>query len=168
MHSQVKHKHMMQPGLRKWGWGWTGKWSLPGVSKWKLHHLMVVSAEQVWLVGNQARPWGWRHRQQVKCQALCSRCGPTASSLRDQVTSLRSSLLAVNQSWCARVMHAQALSHVWPPATLMDCSLPGSSVHGIFQARILEWVAYPFSRVSSWPSRDQTLHCRQILYYGSH
>ena len=31
----------------------------------------------------------------------------------------------------------------------MDCSLPGSSVHGIFQARILEWVAIPFSRGSS-------------------
>ena len=28
----------------------------------------------------------------------------------------------------------------------MDCSLPGSSVHGILQARILEWVAIPFSR----------------------
>ena len=33
----------------------------------------------------------------------------------------------------------------------MDCSLPGSSVHGIFQARILEWVAISFSRRSSWP-----------------
>ena len=29
---------------------------------------------------------------------------------------------------------------------LMDCSPPGSSVHGILQARILEWVAIPFSR----------------------
>ena len=29
----------------------------------------------------------------------------------------------------------------------MDCSLPGSSVHGIFQARVLEWVAIPFSRI---------------------
>ena len=37
----------------------------------------------------------------------------------------------------------------------MDCSLPGSSVHWIHQARILEWVAIPFSRGSSWP-RDQT------------
>ena len=37
----------------------------------------------------------------------------------------------------------------------MDCSLPGSSVHGIFQARILEWVAIPFSR-GSYQSRDQT------------
>ena len=37
----------------------------------------------------------------------------------------------------------------------MDCSLPGSSVHGILQARILEWVAISFSRGSSRP-RDQT------------
>ena len=34
------------------------------------------------------------------------------------------------------------------------CSLPGSSVHGILQGRVLAWVAIPFSRGSSWP-RDQ-------------
>ena len=33
----------------------------------------------------------------------------------------------------------------------MDCSLPGSSVHGIFQVKILEWVAISFSRGSSQP-----------------
>ena len=38
----------------------------------------------------------------------------------------------------------------------MNCSLPGSSIHGIIQARILELVAIPFSRGSSQP-RDQTL-----------
>ena len=37
-----------------------------------------------------------------------------------------------------------------------DCSLPGSSVHGILQARILEWIAIPFSRRTSQP-RDWTL-----------
>ena len=37
----------------------------------------------------------------------------------------------------------------------MDCSLPGSSVRGILQARILEWIAISFSRGSSWP-RDWT------------
>ena len=37
----------------------------------------------------------------------------------------------------------------------MDCSLPGSSIHGIFQARILEWIAISFSRRSSQP-RDWT------------
>ena len=39
---------------------------------------------------------------------------------------------------------------------LMDCSPSGSPVHGIFQARILEWVVISFSRGSSWP-RDQTM-----------
>ena len=33
----------------------------------------------------------------------------------------------------------------------MDCSLSGSSIHGIFQARVLEWVAISFSRGSSDP-----------------
>ena len=37
----------------------------------------------------------------------------------------------------------------------LDCSLPGSSIHGIFQARILEWVAVSFSRGTSQP-RDRT------------
>ena len=37
----------------------------------------------------------------------------------------------------------------------MDCSLPGSSVHGLLQATVLEWVAISFSRESSQP-RDQT------------
>ena len=41
------------------------------------------------------------------------------------------------------------------PCNPMDCSLPGSSVHGIFQARVLEWVAISFSRGSP-QRRDQT------------
>ena len=52
----------------------------------------------------------------------------------------------------------------------MDCSPPGSSVHGIFPARMLEWIAISCSRGSSWP-RDWThIFCgscigRQILYH---
>ena len=52
----------------------------------------------------------------------------------------------------------------------MGCSLPGSSVHGIFQARILEWVAISYSRGSS-QARDRTcvscISCigLQILYH---
>ena len=59
----------------------------------------------------------------------------------------------------------------------LDCSPPGTAVHGILQARMLEWVAIPFSRGSLQP-RDQTrvscVSCigRQILYplsyLGSH
>ena len=65
-------------------------------------------------------------------------------------------------AWCS-------FSHVW----LCDprhCSLPHSSVHVIFQARILEWVVISYSRGSSW-SRDWThmscISCigRLILYH---
>ena len=52
-------------------------------------------------------------------------------------------------------MNMKLLSHVRLFATPMDCSLPGSSVHGIFQAIVLEWIAISFSRGSSQP-RDQT------------
>ena len=52
----------------------------------------------------------------------------------------------------------------------MDCSLPGSSVHGILQERILEWVVIHFSR-GSFPTQGLNLHllyCRWILYHLSH
>ena len=51
-----------------------------------------------------------------------------------------------------KVLVAQSRLTLWEP---MDCSLPGSSAHGISQARILELVAISFSRASSQP-RDQT------------
>ena len=51
----------------------------------------------------------------------------------------------------------------------MDCGLPGSSVHGLFQARILEWVAVSSSRGSSQPRAQTLISCvsfidRWILY----
>ena len=52
---------------------------------------------------------------------------------------------------CVSVSHSVMPDSLHP----MDCSPPGSSVHEIFQARILEWVAISFSRGSSQP-RDQT------------
>ena len=48
--------------------------------------------------------------------------------------------------------------------------VPGSSVHGIFQARVLVWVAIPFSR-GNLPDPGielDVLHCRQMLYHLSH
>ena len=54
-----------------------------------------------------------------------------------------------------RLVHSYVFSCFCPTLCHpMDCSLPGASVHGIFQARILAWVAIPSSRGSSWP-RDQ-------------
>ena len=45
----------------------------------------------------------------------------------------------------------KSLSRVPLFLTPMDCSAPGSCIHGIFQARVLEWVAISYSRISSWP-----------------
>ena len=59
---------------------------------------------------------------------------------------------------------AQSCLTLWDP---MDCSPPVSSIHGILQARILEWVAIPFSRGSSMTqgSNPSLLHCKWILYH---
>ena len=59
------------------------------------------------------------------------------------------------------------------PLRTMDCNLPGSSVHEIFQARILEWVAIFSSRGSSWPRDPACISCiscigRRILYQLCH
>ena len=61
------------------------------------------------------------------------------------------SISELEMKW--RSEFAQSCLILWDA---MDCSLPGSCVHGTFQARVLEWVALSFSRGSSWP-RDQTL-----------
>ena len=52
-----------------------------------------------------------------------------------------------------------SLSIVSDSCNLMDCSLPGSSVHGILQATILEWVAISVSRGSSWPRNRTRVSC---------
>ena len=67
------------------------------------------------------------------------------------------------------VWYAQSCPTLRDP---LDCSPPGFSVHGIFQARILDWVALSYSRGSFWP-RDQTcVSCvsrigRLILYHSA-
>ena len=64
---------------------------------------------------------------------------------------------------------AQLCLTLWSP---VNCSPPGSSVHGIFQARILELVAITFSRGSSWPRDWTCVSCiccigRWILYHSA-
>ena len=60
-------------------------------------------------------------------------------------------LLDIDKQW-QQSQVAQSCPTLWDP---VDCSPPGSSIHGIFQAKVLEWVAISFSRGSSRP-RDQT------------
>ena len=73
-------------------------------------------------------------------------------------------------TYSAAAAAAKLLQSCLTLSNLMGCSLPGSSVCGILQTRILEWVAMPFSRGSSQP-RDGTpvsyVFCigRKVLYH---
>ena len=60
---------------------------------------------------------------------------------------------------------AQLVSSVWL-CNPIDCSLPGSSVHGILQARILEWVSISFSRGSSQPVSISFTPCKRVLFWA--
>ena len=67
-------------------------------------------------------------------------------------------------------MHVKLLHSCPTLCNPMECSLPGSFVHGISQARRLEWVAISSSR-GIFPTQESSprllwlLHCRQILYW---
>ena len=76
----------------------------------------------------------------------------------------------INNDIAVVVLIAQLCPTLCDPCDPMDCSSPGSCVHGILQARILEQVAVSSSR-GSFRLRNQTwipLHCRQSLYHLSH
>ena len=81
-----------------------------------------------------------------------------------------SDLAAAAAAVCVRAKSLQSCPTLWDP---MDCKPPGSSVHGILQAKILEWVAISFSRGSSW-LRDQSLVSSipcirsRVLYHYHH
>ena len=65
-------------------------------------------------------------------------------------------------------MHAQSLQLCLTLCDPVDCSLPGSSVHGILQARILEWVAMPSFRGISLTQRlNSCLFCLLHWQVGS-
>ena len=69
-------------------------------------------------------------------------------------------------------VHTKSLQLCPTLCDAMDCSLPGSSVHGILQAGILEWVAMPSSRESSQPRIEPISYVsyigRWVLYHQRH
>ena len=73
-------------------------------------------------------------------------------SYKDILYSTRTIDTQITNYEKVKVLVAQSCLILCDP---MDCSLPGSSVHGILQARILEWIVMYSSRGSSQPS-DQT------------
>ena len=79
--------------------------------------------------------------------------GPDAMILVFWMLSFKPTLDPV-MSWRREV--SQFCPTLWDP---MDCSLPDSSLHGILQARVLEWVAISFSRESSQPRHWTRVSC---------
>ena len=83
-----------------------------------------------------------------------------------EVSTENTRLSSSDEPWFLKQIVVESLSFVRLFSDPMDYSLPGSSVHGISQARTLEWVAISFSR-GSFPPRDQThVSCvdRWVLY----
>ena len=84
------------------------------------------------------------------------------------VTAVISACVLKLVNFCVRAKSLQSCLTLW---NWLDYSPPDFSVHGILQARILEWVAMPSSRGSSWP-RDRThisyFSCigRWVLYHS--
>ena len=68
----------------------------------------------------------------------------------------------VSSAWLS-CMHAKLLQLYLTLLDPIDCSLPGFSVHGILQARILEWFAMPSSRGSSWPKDQTCISCYSYI-----
>ena len=72
---------------------------------------------------------------------------------------------------CMKVKSERQVAQLYPTLSdPMDCSLPGSSVHGIFQGRVLEWdaIAFPGTYVYLWLIhidvwQKPTLHCKAII-----
>ena len=109
-------------------------------------------------VRSSLAPWSWGCESLYKVCCLGRRRGPSLgrncqghSPLllpSTHLLLLENELLFFLNFVCA-CMRAKLLQLCLTLCNLMNCSPPGASVHGILQARILEWVAMPFSRGSS-------------------
>ena len=112
-------------------------------------------AQPTWLSSSFLRKeWCWRRELNQENLTKPDELSPLALfthfawSARERAGFVSSETKVLNPNKCV----AQSCPTLCNP---MDCSLWGSSVHGIFQARVLEWVAISFSRGSSRP-RDWT------------
>ena len=133
----------------------TGRWVRQGRFSQGRQSVWQWLRKQVGFYGSKIRQWSYpllitRHLVSKEVALLCYLCVPLGFW----------SPVCVCVCVCVR---AEFLSCV-PLCHPEDCSPPGSSVHGLSQAKILKWVAISFSRGSSRP-RDQT-HISCIYFIG--
>ena len=105
----------------------------------------MYSADKLNMQGDIIQPWNtpfpiW-NQSIVPCPVLSVASWPTSSFEGRKDKEISFSLIV-------KVLFASSCQSLCNPR---DCSPPGYSVHGILRQRILEWVAMPFSRGSSWP-----------------
>ena len=120
-------------------------------------HSSVLAWRIPWTEEPGYRPWGCKESDTTKWLTLPLEeiwklsHTPKGFGTQGSPTS-RPLCIIILQAWFCRLL---LLSRVQLFAVPWTYSLPGSSLHGILQARILEWIAVPFSRGSFWP-RDWT------------
>ena len=114
-------------------------------------HSLFSTLQGLWLTFTLS--WGpWMIWLQTTCSDLPFYLVPLSFFPFRSLAS-EASLWILTQAVCCFFLFLRLVTHSCPIlCNLRDCSPPGSSVHGIFQARILEWVAIPFCRGSSWPT----------------
>ena len=126
----------------------------------------TCNAGDLGLIPGLGRSPGERNGSPLQYSGLENSMDRTVHGVTESRTRLSNFYFHFQGYLLVTVVVVELLSHVWLFCNPMDCSLPGPSVHGFLQARILEWVAISFSRGSLQP-RDQTcVFCigRQILY----
>ena len=112
-----------------------------------------ICSRHTWLLN-----WAWRGKQNWKTGTILSQMLAECfficclSSVMMMMMMMMTMMMMMCVCMCVCVLAAQLCLTLFEP---MNCSLPGSSVHGILQARTLEWIAIPFFRGSS-PPRDRT------------
>ena len=133
------------------------------ITSWEIDGLTVETVSDFMFLGSKITADGDCSHENKRCLLL----GRKFTTNLDRILKSRDSTLSIKVhlvkamvfpvvmygcgSWTIKQAESESeVAHscttLWDP---MDCSLPGSSVHGIFQARILEWVAISFSRGSS-------------------
>ena len=96
------------------------------------------------------------------CFCLITWCDSTWAEIQWETIAPHTRQTCLYESMGAEFWVASVVSN-WRFATLWTCSPPGSPVHGILQARILEWVAISSSRGSSQPSDRNHISCSSCI-----
>ena len=115
----------------------------PMWSSTRLHFLSCINSDRE---SNKTRPRSNRYTCYLKQKSI---------QWNLSIIHLKKSFKGLWNTWYTTI-HAQLCPTLCDP---LDCSPPGSSVHGISQARILEWVVISFSRVSSQPRNRTHTSC---------